>query len=142
MNQTVHAFSKTLHLDQLKEMLLHKIHNPSDNQVVQNSFGLGDSTISETLHGKISRITYTVSAFKCMLGTSGVHLSVVRCYQASPIATSSTVIKIIIRVIHAIFNSIKGICASMCELQHFNSFNSGLLLVYWYIFTGEHDREP
>ena len=48
----------------------------------------------------------------------------------------------VIRVIHAIFNSIKGICASMCELQHFNSFNSGLLLVYWYIFTGGNDREP
>ena len=60
MNQTEHGFSRRLLLDQLKEMLLHKIHNPSDNQVVQNSFGLGDSTISKTLHGKISRITYTV----------------------------------------------------------------------------------
>ena len=43
--------------------------------------------------------------------------------------------KVIIRVIHAIFNSVKWICASMCKLQHFNSFNSGLFLVYWYIFT-------
>ena len=60
MDQTVDGFSKRLHLDKLKEMLLHKIHNPSDNQVVQNSFGLGDSTISKTLHGMISRITYTV----------------------------------------------------------------------------------
>ena len=60
MNQTEHGFSRRLLLDQLKEMLLHKIHNPLDNQVVQNSFGLGDSTISKTLHGNISRITYTV----------------------------------------------------------------------------------
>jgi len=30
----------------------------------------------------------------------------------------------------------------MCKLQHFNSFNSGLLLVHWYILTGGNDREP
>ena len=55
MDQSVDGFSKRLLLDQLKELLLHKIHNPSDNQVVQNSFGLG-AGISKTLHGKISRI--------------------------------------------------------------------------------------
>ena len=47
-----------------------------------------------------------------------------------------------IRVIHAIFNSLKGICWSKLELQQLNSFNSGLFLVYWYIFTAWDGLEP
>ena len=34
-----------------------------------------------------------------------------------------------IRVIHAIFNSVKGICKSMLELQQLASFGSKLFLV-------------
>ena len=60
MNQTVDGFSKRLLLDQLMEMLVHKVHHPlNDQDFIQNSFGLGgtgDSTISKALHGKISRI--------------------------------------------------------------------------------------
>ena len=49
---------------------------------------------------------------------------------------------VITRVILAIFNSVKGICASMCKLQQLDSFNSGSFLVFLYIFNGENDREP
>ena len=48
----------------------------------------------------------------------------------------------ITRVIHAFLNPVKGICSSMFELQQLNSFNSGLFLVYWYIFTAWTDLEP